>query len=56
MRTKSEKIAVFYAHFSKSKSAQKNYEYFIKNGLDGAAISTLEHALTKLKNADIVKT
>ena len=34
MGTKREKIAVFYAHVSKSKSAQKNYEYFIENGLD----------------------
>jgi hypothetical protein len=29
-----EKIAVLYAHFSKSKNARKNYEYFIKNGID----------------------
>ena len=34
MGTSSEKIAVLYAHFSKSKIAQKNYEYFIKNGID----------------------
>ena len=36
MGTKPEKIAVFYTHFSKSKNAQKNYDYFIKNGIDTA--------------------
>ena len=33
MGKKPRKIAIFYAHFSKTKSAQKNYEYFIENGL-----------------------
>ena len=57
MGTKLEKIAVFYTHFSKSKNAQKNYDYFIKNGIDTASdiyLGTCTKEIEKCKNYENV--
>lgn len=57
MRTTREKIAVLYVHFSKSKNAQKNYDYFMKNGIDTVGdiyLGTCTEEIEKCRNFENV--